>query len=402
MHVIRDPAQFPFLGNAVVTSGTFDGVHVGHQRILGRLREVARANGGPAVVITYWPHPRLVLGPPPSHPELLKLQLLNTLDERIDHLTSFGVDYLLIVPFTKEFAQWTSEEYIQNLLLKTVGARQLVIGYDHRFGKNREGGFDYLCQNADRYGFTVEEIPREDVAAVGVSSTRIRQALRQGDIATANRYLGYHYPLTGTVVHGQKLGRTIGYPTANISVAEPLKLVPARGIYAVWAVTAAGTRHPAMLSIGVRPTIGNDLAQTIEVNLLRFSGDLYGQLLTIEFVAWLRAEEKYDGLAALQAQLARDAMNTQAALAAETVEERAIYLAINEILWHDWDPIGVNNIAPRDEYENYTPEIFRLKMSGARTEEIANKLLELEQNTIGMGGGREHCLRVAEKIINLS
>ena len=315
MHVIRDPAEFPTLTNAVVTSGTFDGVHVGHQRILGRLREVARASGGPAVVITYWPHPRLVLGPPPSHPELLELQLLNTLEERIVKLADFGVDYLLIVPFTREFAQWTSEEYIQTLLLKSVGTRQLVIGYDHRFGKNREGGFDYLSQNADRYGLTVEEIPREDVDAVGVSSTRIRQALRQGDIATANRYLGYHYPLTGLVEHGQKLGRTIGYPTANLAATEPLKLVPARGIYAVWAITAAGTRHQAMLSIGVRPTIGHDLAQTIEVNLLDFSGDLYGQLLTLEFVAWLRPEEKFDGLDALTAQLALDALNTRAALA---------------------------------------------------------------------------------------
>ena len=315
MHVIRDPAQFPFLGNAVVTSGTFDGVHVGHQRILGRLREVAAANGGPSVVITYWPHPRLVLGPPPSHPELLELQLLNTLEERIAKLAGFGVEYLLIVPFTREFAQWTSEEYIQNLLLRTVGTKQLVIGYDHRFGKNREGGFDYLRQNADRYGLTVEEIPRADVDAVGVSSTRIRQALRQGDIATANRYLGYHYPLTGRVVHGQKLGRTIGYPTANLATIEPLKLVPARGIYAVWAVTAAGTRHRAMLSIGVRPTIGQDLEQTVEVNLLDFSGDLYDQLLTLEFVAWLRAEEKYDGLDALTTQLALDAQATRAALA---------------------------------------------------------------------------------------
>ena len=315
MHVIRDPAQFPFLANAVVTSGTFDGVHLGHQRILARLREVARASNAPAVVITYWPHPRLVLGPPPSHPELLELQLINTLEERIAKLTDFGVDYLLIVPFTQEFAQWTSEEYIQKLLLKTVGAKQLVIGYDHRFGKNREGGFEYLCQYAERYGLTVEEIPREDVDAVGVSSTRIRQALRQGDIATANRYLGYPYPLTGVVVHGQKLGRTIGYPTANISVTEPLKLVPARGIYAVWATTAAGTRHPAMLSIGVRPTVGNDLAQTIEVNLLDFSGDLYDQLLTVEFVAWLRAEEKFGGLDALTTQLALDAANTRAALA---------------------------------------------------------------------------------------
>ncbi len=315
MLVIRDPAQFPFLGNAVVTSGTFDGVHVGHQRILARLREVAQASGAPTVVITYWPHPRLVLGPPPSHPELLELQLLNTLEERTARLAALGVDYLLVVPFTREFAQWTSEEYIQHLLLKTVGTQQLVIGYDHRFGKNREGGFDYLRQHADRYGLRVEEIRREDVDAVGVSSTRIRQALRQGDVATASRYLGYHYPLTGRVEHGQKLGRTIGYPTANLRMEEPLKLVPARGIYAVWCTTAAGTRHPGMLSIGVRPTVGHDLAQTIEVNLLDFSGDLYEQLLTLEFVAWLRGEEKYDGLGALKAQLALDAQNTRAALA---------------------------------------------------------------------------------------
>jgi len=276
---------------------------------------VAQASGGPSVVITYWPHPRLVLGPPPTHPELLALQLINTLDERIAKLEEAGVDYLLIVPFTKEFAEWTSEEYLQKLLLGTVGARQLVIGYDHRFGKNREGGFDYLRQHADRYGLTVEEIPREDVDAVGVSSTRIRRALLEGDIATANRYLGYAYPLTGTVVHGQKLGRTIGYPTANLALSEPLKLVPARGVYAVWVSTAAGTRHRGMLSIGVRPTIGQDLEQTIEVNLLDFSGDLYDQPLTLEFATWLRAEEKYDGLDALIAQLALDEQATRAVLA---------------------------------------------------------------------------------------
>ena len=315
MVIITDPADFPRLANAVVTSGTFDGVHRGHQRILARLRQLADAVSGSAVVITYWPHPRLVLGPPPSHPELLELQLLNTLDERAARLAEHGVDYLLVMPFTREFAQWTSEEYVQELLLKTVGTKHLVIGYDHRFGKNREGGFDYLSQHAARFGFTVEEIPRQDVEAVGVSSTRIRRALRAGEVATANAYLGYPYPLTGLVVTGQQLGRTIGYPTANLQVPEPLKLVPAIGIYAVWVRTAAGTRHPGMLAIGVRPTIGEGLAQTIEVNLLDFSGDLYGQFLTLEFVAWLRGEEKYDGLPALQAQLALDAEATRAALA---------------------------------------------------------------------------------------
>lgn len=314
MHIIHDPAQFPHLGNAVVTSGTFDGVHVGHQQILRRLREVAQHSGGLSVVITYWPHPRLVLGPPPSHPELLELRLLSTLEERAAKLAEFGVDYLLVVPFTKEFAAWTSEEYIQNILLRTVGTRKLVIGYDHRFGKNREGGFEYLREHADRYGMSVEEIPREDVDAVGVSSTRIRRALESGDVATANRYLGYSYSLTGTVVKGRQLGRTIGWPTANIECAELLKLIPARGVYAVLATTAAGTHHPAMLNIGVRPTVGGDLTQTVEAHLLDFDGDLYEQPLTVQFVARLRDELKFNGLDELKAQLALDAEAARAAL----------------------------------------------------------------------------------------
>jgi riboflavin kinase/FMN adenylyltransferase len=188
-----------------------------------------------------------------------------------------------------------------------VGTRKLVIGYDHRFGKNREGGFDYLSQHADRYGMTVEEIPREDVDAVGVSSTRIRRALEAGDVATANRYLGYDYPLTGTVVKGRQLGRTIGWPTANIQCEEPLKLIPARGVYAVMATTEAGTHHPAMLNIGVRPTVGGNLTQTVEAHLLDFDGDLYDQPLTVQFITRLRDEQKFDGLDALKAQLFLDA-----------------------------------------------------------------------------------------------
>lgn len=315
MHVIHDPTEFPHLGNAVVTSGTFDGVHVGHQQILRRLRETARLHQGPAVVITYWPHPRLVLGPPPSHEELLELRLLNTLEERAARLAEFGVDYLLVVPFTREFAAWSSEEFIQRILLQTVGTRQLVIGYDHRFGRNREGSFEYLSRHADRYSLSVEEIPREDVDAVGVSSTRIRRALEAGDVATANRYLGYAYPLTGTVVKGRQLGRTIGWATANVVCEEPLKLVPARGVYAVRATTTTGETWPAMLNIGVRPTVGGNLAQTTEAHLLGFEGDLYDQQLTIEFVARLRDEQKFDDLEALKAQLARDAEAARMALA---------------------------------------------------------------------------------------
>ncbi|MCB2378246.1 bifunctional riboflavin kinase/FAD synthetase [Hymenobacter sp. BT635] len=307
MEVFHDPAQFPHLGNAAVTTGTFDGVHLGHQKILRRLLEVAQHSGGPSVVITYWPHPRLVLAPPLSHPQPLNIQLLSSLEERSRQLADFGVDYLLIVPFTKEFSELTSEQYIQHILLDTVGTKKLVIGYDHRFGKNREGSFEYLSQHAERYGMEVEEIPREDVDAVAVSSTRIRRALEQGDILTANRYLGYSYPLTGTVVRGKQLGRTIGFPTANMRVEEPLKLVPARGVYAVMATTAAGTHHQAMLNIGVRPTVSGGLDQTIETHLLDFDGDLYDQSLTVQLVARLRDEQKFNGLDELKAQLAKDA-----------------------------------------------------------------------------------------------
>jgi riboflavin kinase/FMN adenylyltransferase len=307
MEVIRDPAEFPHLTNAVVTSGTFDGVHMGHRKILNRLKEVAQQSGGPSVVITYWPHPRLVLAPPAAHPEPRQLHLINTLEERIERLASYGVDYLLIVPFTKEFSEWTSEQYIQQLLVNTVGTSKLVIGYDHRFGKNREGSFEYLREHASEYGLEVEEIPREDVDAVGVSSSRIRRALEAGDVATANRYLGYEYPFTGTVVRGKQLGRTIGYPTANMVSEEPLKQVPGRGAYAVMATTADGDTYQAMLNIGVRPTVGGNLAETVETHLLDFDGDLYDQPLTVQFVARLRDEQKFNNLEQLKTQLAKDA-----------------------------------------------------------------------------------------------
>ncbi|GGK70779.1 bifunctional riboflavin kinase/FAD synthetase [Rufibacter glacialis] len=299
MIVIRELSQFPALSQAVVTSGTFDGVHVGHQKILSRLIEAARQDQGQSVVITYWPHPRTVL-----RPEDDSLRLLSTVEERIEALRAFGVDYLLLLPFTKEFAQLSSEEYIQQILIKTIRTKKLVIGYDHRFGKNREGGFDYLQQNASRYGFVVEEIPRQDVDAIGVSSSKIRTALEKGDVATAAKYLGRPYALTGTVVTGKQLGRTIGFPTANLELPEKLKLVPAQGVYAVQVQTSSGT-YKGMLNIGTRPTV-NGTSQTIEVHLFDFNGDLYGQDLTLSFASYLRPEQKFSGLDALIAQLRLD------------------------------------------------------------------------------------------------
>ena len=299
MIVFQGIADFPKLTNAVVTSGTFDGVHVGHQKILKRLVENAKQTGGKSVVITFWPHPRHVLkadGPP--------VYLLTSLEEKIALLRRFEVDYLLIIPFTPEFSNLSSNEFIQKILINTVNTKKLVIGYDHHFGKNREGSFEYLKENAATLGFEVEEIPREDVDHVGVSSTRIRKALEAGDIETANKYLGHLYQLTGTVSEGDKLGRTLGFPTANLEVTEPHKLIPARGVYAVYG-TVKGQRLKGMLNIGMRPTVGG-LRQTIETNFFDFSEDIYHQHLQVELVARLRDEQKFPGLDALKEQLTKD------------------------------------------------------------------------------------------------
>ncbi|MFC6999336.1 bifunctional riboflavin kinase/FAD synthetase [Rufibacter roseus] len=300
MKVIRELNQFPSLPHAVVTSGTFDGVHVGHQQILSRLTESASQNNGQSVVITYWPHPRTVLNPADD-----SLRLLSTIEERIEALEKYGVDFLLILTFTKEFAQWSSEDYIQKILIDTLRTKKLVIGYDHRFGKNREGGFDYLQQNANRYGFEVEEIPRQDVDAVGVSSSKIRTALENGDLETATKYLGRPYSLTGTVVKGRQLGRTIGFPTANIQVAEKLKQIPAQGVYAVLVQTPQG-QHKGMLNIGTNPTVVEGGAQTIEVYLFNFSGDLYDKEIMVQFISYMRPELKFNKLEDMVQQLYLD------------------------------------------------------------------------------------------------
>ncbi|PIQ20345.1 MAG: riboflavin biosynthesis protein RibF [Cytophagales bacterium CG18_big_fil_WC_8_21_14_2_50_42_9] len=299
MQVIRDIREFPQLSQAVVTSGTFDGVHVGHQKIIQRLINRTRETKGQSVVITYWPHPRIVLNPgePP-------VQLLSTIEERIAHLNQFPIDYLLIIPFTREFASLNSQQYIQQILLDAINTKELVIGYDHRFGKNREGSFAYLQQHAPTLGFTVEEIPAEDIDHVTVSSTKIRHALEKGDIRTANAYLGHAYSLTGKVVPGKKLGRTIGYPTANIEVPENYKLIPGQGIYAV-RVQVNDKTLGGMLSIGTNPTVGGT-QQTIEVHIFDFDGDIYEQNITLYFVGYIRPEEHFGSLGELKEKLATD------------------------------------------------------------------------------------------------
>ncbi|MFY0592375.1 bifunctional riboflavin kinase/FAD synthetase [Roseivirga sp.] len=285
--------------NAVVTAGTFDGVHKGHQQILSRLREVANAKNGQTVLITYWPHPRLVLNPHEN-----SLLLLSTFPEKANLLEQYGIDHLVKIPFTAKFSQISPEEYVKVILSERVKTSQLIIGYDHRFGKNRSGGLEELKAFAPKYKFEVEEIPRHDIDEIGISSTKIRKALETGDVATANKYLGRSYSIAGKVVHGQKKGRSIGFPTANIVVKENYKLIPADGIYAV-KVCNKYKKFDGMLNIGHRPTVGGE-NKTIEVNIFDFNEDIYDTEISIEFVDHIRNEVKFESLEALKHQLEED------------------------------------------------------------------------------------------------
>ncbi len=303
-HTLED---FTPLRYGVVTSGTFDGVHHGHQKILQRLTEIANKNNGETVVITFWPHPQLIL-----RPDEPSLRLLNTFEEKAELLRAQGVHHLIRIPFTKEFSQISSEEFISKILVDTIGTKKLVIGYDHRFGKNREGSFEQLKLNAPAYGFEVEEISRQDVDHVGVSSTRIRKALAEGDIDTANHFLGRPYSLSGRVIKGDKLGRVLGFPTANIDLDSHDKLVPGEGIYAV-TVRHEKNSYGGMLYIGNRPTV-NGSKRSIEVNIFEFDKEIYGETIHISFLKLLRSDSKFNDLESLKNQLHLDKKSALTAL----------------------------------------------------------------------------------------
>ncbi|CAN5315798.1 bifunctional riboflavin kinase/FAD synthetase [soil metagenome] len=299
MKIYHTLDDFTPLRYAVVTSGTFDGVHLGHRKILTRLKEIAQKNSGETVVITFWPHPRLVLKPDDD-----KLKLLNTFEEKVELLKEQGIQHLLRIPFTKEFSQLSSMDFIKTILVEDIGTKKLVIGYDHRFGKNREGSFDQLKVNCSQYGFDVEEISRQDIDDVAVSSSQIRQALDEGDVTTAKQLLGGSYSITGRIVKGDQIGRQIGFPTANIDIDSHYKLVPAEGIYAV-RVSHAGHSHDGMLYIGNRPTV-DGTKKVIEVNIFDFNKDIYGENLSVYFEKFLRGDVKFESLEALKEQLKKD------------------------------------------------------------------------------------------------
>ncbi|MEX0883168.1 MAG: riboflavin biosynthesis protein RibF, partial [Cyclobacteriaceae bacterium] len=226
MKIYKSLENFPFIQRPVVTIGTFDGVHLGHQKILKRIQKIAQKTNGESVLITFWPHPRMVLNPD-NH----GIKILNTFKEKVALLESFGIHHLLSIPFTREFSKMSSEAFIQEILIEKIHTHKLVIGYDHRFGKGREGSFDHLKNNQTQYGFDLEEIPRQDIDNIGISSTKIRKALETGRIRTANEFLGRSYFLEGTVIKGNQIGRTLGFPTANIQLPDPNKLVPKDGAY---------------------------------------------------------------------------------------------------------------------------------------------------------------------------
>ncbi|HEY0031330.1 MAG TPA: bifunctional riboflavin kinase/FAD synthetase [Bacteroidia bacterium] len=308
MKVYTHIDDFKDVRNPVVTTGTFDGVHLGHQKIISRLKVVAAEEQGETVLLTFYPHPRMVLFPDDN-----ELKLLNTQEEKIKLLEAYGIDHLIIYPFTKEFSRLTSVEFVRNILVNSIHTKRLVIGYNHHFGRNREGSFEHLKEFGPLYGFEVEEISAEDIDNIEISSTKIRNALLEGDVETASAYLGHHYSLTGNVRGGQQLGRTIGYPTANIVVEDKYKLIPADGVYAVQ-VEHKGTNYGGMLNIGNNPTIEGK-GRSIEVNIFDFDKDIYGDDATIYFIKRLRDEAKFNGLNELKAALAKDKENSLKALA---------------------------------------------------------------------------------------
>ena len=298
MKIVKDITNFSSETQTFVTIGTFDGVHFGHQQIIEKLVSEAQKAGKKSVVLTFFPHPRMVLQKDAF------LELINTIDERAALLEKTGLDYLIIHPFSKEFSRTTALEFVRDILVNQLNISKLIIGYDHHFGKNREGNITQLTEYSHLYDFKVEEIPAQDIDSVSVSSTKIRRALHAGNLKTANNYLGYNFMLNGTVVNGKKLGGKIGYPTANIDVKETYKLIPKTGVYVVKATIDKKTVF-GMMNIGNRPTV-NGNHQTIEVHFFDFNEDLYNQYLTIELLYFLRDEHKFDSVELLIHQLKKD------------------------------------------------------------------------------------------------
>ena len=302
MKVFHNIIEARNIPNAVVTIGTFDGVHLGHQAIFNKMKNLAQSVGGQTVVVTFSPHPRQVLNIDSSN-----LRFITTPEEKLHKFEDYGIDNVVIINFTKEFSRTPSETFIKDYIIDHLKPAYIVVGYDHHFGKNRMGDFDLLSDLKRKYGFKVERVAAQDIEHIAISSTKIRNALSQGNVKSANRLLGYPYSVTATVVRGNEIGRTIGFPTANLELPKEYMLFGRGGVFACL-VDYNGVTYKAMANIGHRPTIG-DRAEgdmLIEVNLFDFDGDLYGKPITVRFIDRIRDEVKFEGLQALKEQLERD------------------------------------------------------------------------------------------------
>ncbi len=282
----------------IVTIGTFDGVHLGHQKIVAQITKNADALNCESLLLTFFPHPRMVLQ------EGTEMKQLNTLNEKIALLDNLGIDNLVVHPFDKEFSRLTAEEFVKKVLVDVFKIKKIIIGHDHRFGRNRTATIDDLINFGETYGFEVEQISAEEINEVSISSTKIRNALLEGNIELATNYLGYDYSLTGIIIEGKQLGRTIGYPTANITIEEDYKLIPNNGVYIAKSVLNGKTVF-GMMNIGTRPTV-DGTKQTIEINFFDFKQDLYGQKITISLLHRMRSEQKFESIDALKNQLGKD------------------------------------------------------------------------------------------------
>lgn len=284
--------------SSVLTIGTFDGVHIGHQKIIQRLNEIKSKPFERSMILTFYPHPRRVLD------QSNDIKMLTTMDEKTHLLKKFGLDDLIIEPFTKEFSRRSALDFVRDILVRQLHLKQLVIGYDHHFGKNREGNFEQLTEFGELYDFTVEKISAQEIESVSVSSTKIRKAIESGDMSTANKYLGYNYLLTGEIIKGQGIGRKINFPTVNLSIPEDFKLIPKKGVYVVLAHFNEESNF-GIMNIGFRPTVGGK-GQTIEIHLLDYYGDLYGSKMQIEVLTRLRDEKKFESIENLAEQISKD------------------------------------------------------------------------------------------------
>jgi len=282
----------------ILTIGTFDGLHIGHQKIIKRLTKTAKKQNLQSIVLTFFPHPRMVLQKNPD------IKLLNTINEKIELFTKSNLDALIIHPFDKTFSELSAEEFVKNILIGKLNIKKIVIGYDHRFGKNRTAGMDELLTFGRKYHFEVEQIPAQEIDQISVSSTKIRKALADGDIVLANSFLGYNYFFDANVIHGRKIGKILGFPTANLEISEDYKLIPKMGIYIV-KILLNNQYFKGMMSIGTNPTV-NGTKQTIEVNILDFYQDIYNNKIRIYFLKKIRDEQKFISIEELKMQMQKD------------------------------------------------------------------------------------------------